>query len=110
MKHIATLIDAPDDLSRAGVLGVLDGARYKPTAIKGGWEAVVASGKELPEIVILVLSGALEDGAAVARKIEAIAKVSKVIILADRCETDFVVRVLSAGGSAFLPRSVGGDT
>jgi two-component system nitrate/nitrite response regulator NarL len=107
MKHIATLIDAPDELSRAGVVGVLAGACYKPMAIRGGWEAVLASGCAMPEIVILLLSGSLMEVAAVIRKIEAIATRSKVIILADHCETNFIVRALCAGGSAFLPRSVG---
>lgn len=109
MKHIATLIDAPDEMSIAGMLGVLAGARYKPMAIKGGWEAAVASGGAIPEIVILVLSGTQMDVAAFICKIEAIAARSKVIILADCCAPDLVVRALCAGGSAFLPRSVGRD-
>ena len=109
MKHIATLIDAPDEMSRVGVLGVLAGARYKPMAIKGGWDEVIASGKAIPEVVILVLSGALEDVASVMRKIEVIGRQSKVIILAERCETELVVRALCAGGSGVLPRSVGRD-
>src|SRR5690349_18128474 len=111
MKHnIPTLVDAPAELSRAGALGVLATARYKPGVIKGGWEAVVASGKAVPGLVILVLSGAIKDIVGVASKIEAMAKRSKVIVLADCCEAHLVIRALCAGGSAFLPRSVAGDT
>jgi two-component system nitrate/nitrite response regulator NarL len=111
MKHnIPTLVDAPDELSRAGVLGVLAGARYKPVVVKGGWEAVVASGKAIPEVVILVLSGTIDNIDAVAKKIEAMAKRSRVIILADCCEANLVRRALCAGGTAFLPRSIAGDT
>jgi two-component system nitrate/nitrite response regulator NarL len=111
MKHnIPTLIEAPDELSRAGVLGVLAGARYKPVVIKGGWEAVAASGKAIPGLVIFVLSGTIKNVDAIARKIESMAKRSKVIILADCCEANLVRRALCAGGSAFLPRSIAGDT
>jgi two-component system nitrate/nitrite response regulator NarL len=109
MKHITTLIDAPDELSRAGVFGVLAGARYKPITIKGGWEAVIASGKAIPEIVILVLNCTPKNTDGIIRKIEAIAKDAKVIILADRCEADLVACALCAGGSAFLPLYVGRD-
>jgi two-component system nitrate/nitrite response regulator NarL len=108
--HIPTLIEAPDELSRAGVLGVLAGARYKPVVVKGGWEAVVASGKTVPGLVILVLSGTINNIDAVSRKIEAMAKQSKVIILSDCCEAHLVRRALCAGGSAFLQRSIAGDT
>jgi two-component system nitrate/nitrite response regulator NarL len=110
MKHVRTLIDAPDELSRAGVLGLLAGARYKPVVVKGGWEAVVASGKALPEIVILVLSGVSQDLATVSSKIESIAKRSKVIVLSDSCDASLVRQALCAGGSAFLPRSIAADT
>jgi|SRR6185312_3105473 two-component system nitrate/nitrite response regulator NarL len=111
MKHnIPTLVDAPDELSQAGVLGVLAGARYKPVVVKGGWEAVVASGKTVPNLVIFVLSGTIRNMEAVAKKIEAMAKLSKVIILSDCCEANLVRRALCAGGSAFLPRSIAGDT
>jgi two-component system nitrate/nitrite response regulator NarL len=110
MKHIAILIDASDGLSRAGVLGLLAGTRYKPIGIKGGWEALVASGKPMPEIVVLVLSGAIEDVAAITNKIEAVAQRSKVAVLGDTSDPNFVRHALCAGGSAFLPCSVGAET
>ena len=110
MKHVATLIDASDELSRAGVLGLLAGSRYKPIWIKGGWDALVASGKSIPEIAILVLSGAIEDVAAVTNKIEGIAKRSKVVVLGDVSDPNLVRRALRARGSAFLPCSVGAET
>jgi two-component system nitrate/nitrite response regulator NarL len=60
--------------------------------------------------VILVLSGTINNVDVVAKKIEAMAKRSKVIVLADCCEANLVRRALCAGGSAFLPRSIAGDT
>jgi DNA-binding NarL/FixJ family response regulator len=109
MRHIATLIDAPDDLSRAGVIGVLAGARYKPFVVKGGWEALVASRKRIPKVVILVLSGTIKDVAPVDQKINAIAKLSKVVVLGDSGDPNLVRLALRAGGSVFLPCSVAAE-
>jgi len=107
MKHIVnTLIVADDELSRAGLLGILAGARYRPIAAKGGWDAIAASGKPLPEAVILILSGAVTDSATVASKIEPMAKRSKVVVLADHCEAKLARSAICAGAVAFLPRSV----
>lgn len=107
MKHIVhTLIVADDELSRAGVLGLLAGARYRPIAAKGGWDAMVASGKPLPEAIILILSGSLTDPAAIAGKIEPMAKRSKVVVLADHCEAKLVRTTICAGAAACLPRSI----
>jgi two-component system nitrate/nitrite response regulator NarL len=110
MKNMATLIDASDELSRAGVLGLLAGSRYKAIGIKEGWDALVAAGKPIPQIVILVLSGAIEDVAAVTNKIEAVARRSKVVVLGDVSDPNLVRRALRARGSAFLPCSVGAET
>jgi len=110
MKQIATLIDAPDELSRAGLSGALTGTRYKPVGVKGGWKAVAGSGEPMPGIVILVLSGMIKDVAALSKKIEGMAELSKVVVLADCCEANLVRHALCAGTSAFLPRSVAVDT
>jgi DNA-binding NarL/FixJ family response regulator len=107
MKHIvSTLIVADDELSRAGLLGILSGARYRPIATKGGWEAIAASGKPLPKVVILILGGMITDPGAVASKIEPMAKRSKVVVLADHCEAKLVRSSICAGAAAFLPRSI----
>lgn len=107
MKHIVpTLIVAPDELSRAGLLGILAGARYRPISGKGGWEAIVASGKPLPAIVILILSGTMTDLAAVASQIETMAARSKVVVLDDHCDPTRVRGAVCAGAAAYLPRSV----
>ncbi|MBX9823665.1 MAG: response regulator transcription factor [Xanthobacteraceae bacterium] len=109
MKHIvSTLILADDELSRAGLLGILAGARFRPMAAKGGWDAIVASGKSLPEIVVLILSGTMTDPEATSGKIEPIAKRSKVVVLADHCEAKLVRSAICAGAAAFLPRSISG--
>ena len=105
MKHIvSTLIVADDELSRAGLVGILAGARFRPIAAKGGWDAIIASGKPVPEVVIL--SGMMTDPGAVAAKIEPIAKQSKVVVLADHCEAQLVRSAICAGAAAFLPRSI----
>ncbi|MGE0751290.1 MAG: LuxR C-terminal-related transcriptional regulator [Variibacter sp.] len=107
MKHIVpTLIVAPDELSRAGLLGILAGARYRPIAGKGGWDAIVVSGKPLPAIVILILSGMMTEPAAVASQIETMAARSKVVVLADQCDAKLVRGAVCAGAAAYLPRSV----
>jgi two-component system nitrate/nitrite response regulator NarL len=107
MKHIVpTLVVAPDELSRAGLLGILAGARYRPIPSKGGWEAIVASGRPLPAVVIFVLSGTMTDSAAVAKQIETMAEHSKVVVLADRCEASLVRSAMCAGAAAYLQRSV----
>jgi two-component system nitrate/nitrite response regulator NarL len=107
MKHIVpTLIVAPDELSRAGLLGILAGARYRPIAGKGGWDAIVASGKPLPAIVILILSGTMTEPAAVTSQIETMAARAKVVVLADQCDAKLVRGAVCAGAAAYLPRSV----
>lgn len=111
MKQIIiTLIDAPDEFSRAGLSSVLAGTRYKTLWVKGGWKAVGDPGQPTPGIVILVLSGAIKDVAALSKKIEATAELSKVVVLADCCEANLIRRILYAGGSAFLSLSVAVDT
>jgi two-component system nitrate/nitrite response regulator NarL len=110
MKHIVpTLIVADDELSRAGLLGILAGARYRPIAAKGGWDAIVVSGKPLPEAVILILSAAMTEPAGVASKIEPMAKRAKVVVLADHCDAKLVRSAICAGAAAFLPRSITAD-
>jgi two-component system nitrate/nitrite response regulator NarL len=107
MKHLVrTLIVAPDELSRAGLLGILAGSRYKPTAPKSSWDTVVASGNLLPEIVILVLDGTMTDPGPTASQIETISARSKLVVLADHCDAKVVRSVLCAGAVAYLPRSV----
>lgn len=107
MKHIVpTFIAADDELSRAGLLSILAGARFKPVVAKGGWDSIVASGKPLPEVVVLILSGAMADPEAIAGKIEPMAKRSKVVVLADCCDTPLVRSAICAGAVAFLPRSI----
>ncbi|MEW6450500.1 MAG: response regulator transcription factor [Pseudomonadota bacterium] len=107
MKHIVPmLIVADDELSRAGLLGILAGARFRPIAAKGGWDAIVASGKPLPEVVTLILSGTMTDPEATSVKIEPMAKRSKVVVLADHCEAKLVRSAICAGAAAFLPRSI----
>jgi len=110
MKHIVpTLIVADDELSRAGLVGILAGARYRPIAGKGGWDAIIASGKPPPEAVILIVSGAMIEPAVVISRIEPMAKRSKVVVLADHCEAKFVRSAICAGAAAFLPRSISAD-
>lgn len=107
MKHIvSTLILADDELSRAGLLGILAGARFRPINAKGGWDAIVASGKPPPEIVALILSGTMTDPEATSSKIGLMAKRSKVVVLADHCEAKLVRSAICAGAAAFLPRSI----
>jgi two-component system nitrate/nitrite response regulator NarL len=107
MKHhlIPTLIVAADELSRAGLVGILAGARYKPIASKGGWDAAVVSGKQAPTVVILILSGEMAENV-VSTKIEAMAAQSKVVVLADRCDAQLVKAAICAGAVAYLPRSI----
>jgi DNA-binding NarL/FixJ family response regulator len=110
MKHIVpTFIAAEDELSRAGLHGILARARFRPVATKGGWESIVASGKPLPEVVVLILSGGTADPEAVSSKIEPMAKRSKVVVLADHCEAPLVRSAICAGAVAFLPRSISAD-
>lgn len=107
MKHIvSTLILAEDELSRAGLLGILAGARFRPINAKGGWDAIIASGKPPPEVVALILSGTMTDPEATSSKIGLMAKRSKVVVLADHCEAKLVRSAICAGAAAFLPRSI----
>jgi two-component system nitrate/nitrite response regulator NarL len=106
MKHIVpTLILAPDELSRAGLLGILVGARYRPIAAKGGWEAAASSRKPLPVIVILIIDGTMTD-AAIESRIETMAERTKVVVLADQCDAMLVRGTMCAGAVAYLPRAV----
>jgi DNA-binding NarL/FixJ family response regulator len=108
---VTTLIVAPDELSRAGLLGMLTRTRYKAIAAKSGWEAAIDSGKTMPSLAILILSGSMsDDPAAVASTIEAIANRLKVIVLADHCEPKLIRSALCAGAVAYLPRSISVET
>jgi two-component system nitrate/nitrite response regulator NarL len=104
-RIVSTLILAPDELSRAGLFGILAGDRYRPTEAKGGWEAAASYSKALPAIVILILNRPMTD-AAVVTMIEAMAKRSKVVVLAGQCDADLIRAAVGAGALACLPRSV----
>ena len=102
----STLVLADDELSRVGLHGILANTRFRPIAAKGGWDAVVASGKSLPQVVVLILSGTGNDPDVTSTRIAQIATRSKVVVLADQCEASLVRRAICAGAVAFLPRSI----
>jgi two-component system nitrate/nitrite response regulator NarL len=110
MKHVvSTLIIAPDELSRAGLVGILAGARFKPIPAKLGWEKAITSGKPVPTLAIFILGGMARDPSVVTNQIGAVAEHARVVILADHCEPELVRAVLCAGASAYLSRSVSAE-
>lgn len=103
---IRTLVVAPDELSRAGLLGMLADSRYRAAPAKAGWNTSFTHSRNNVSLLIIVIGDDAGDAVEVNSRIRAAAQRCKVVVLTDHCDAEFCHDVVCAGAAAYLPRTI----
>lgn len=103
---VRTLVSAPDELSRAGLLRLLAKSRYKATTAKGSLDTLLDEADSKNTLIIVVLG----KGARIpSSTIHALTQRCKVALVADHCDGTACYDALCAGAAAYVPRTISGQ-
>lgn len=100
---VRTLVCAPDELSRAGLLRLLAESRYKATAAKSNAKSLLDETDGRIALIIMVLG----DGARMPpTELQALSQYFKIVLIADHYDVQVCHDSLRHGVAACLPRKI----